>query len=187
MTQRRGGLPTWESVHGRVRGRCRECGAKVNPPRRSWCSDACVQAHALRTDPNAQRLAVFARDHGVCSSCGRDCVKLRGDLEPLLSWHGAAVTLVGIVQGLGRLPDWWREKNGHDRADKIERAVALVLDLGLLKQIGGRHSFWDMDHKQPLWYGGTNELSNLVTLCIPCHRGKTGSGATQRASQRRKA
>lgn len=183
---RRGGLPLWEAANGRVRGRCRECGDSVPSGRRSWCGDACVDAHRLRTDPNFQRLSVFNRDRGVCAECGRDCVALRNDLRPLLSWGHQAVTLLGIVNGMdGKLPDWWRRAYPQFDADKIERACKVVIDLGLLKQIGRRDTFWDMDHVTPLWEGGTNEIKNLRTLCIPCHRDATRTGAAQRASQRR--
>ena len=184
---RRGGRPLWEEDHGRVKGRCRECGKKAEPPRVSWCSQSCVDTYLLRTDPGAQRAAVFARDRGVCSHCRRDCVELRGQLQPLLSFNAAATSLVGLVGQMGgKLPGWWREQYGHERADKIDRAVALVTELDLIKQVLCRESFWDMDHVRPLWAGGSNDLTNLRTLCIPCHRDATREGAALRASQRKK-
>lgn len=169
-----------------MKGRCRECGTTCKPPRRSWCSQACVAAYHLRTDPGAQRAAVFARDRGVCSHCRRDCVALRGQLQPLLAFNAAATSLIGIVRDMGgKLPGWWREKYGDARADKIEIAVGLVLELDLVKQVLCRESFWDMDHVRPLWAGGSNVLTNLRTLCIPCHRDATRAGAALRASQRK--
>lgn len=32
---------------------------------------------------------------------------------------------------------------------------------------------FELDHKVPLARGGTNDLSNLWVLCLPCHDGKT--------------
>jgi 5-methylcytosine-specific restriction endonuclease McrA len=31
----------------------------------------------------------------------------------------------------------------------------------------------EIDHKQPLWNGGTNDRSNLWALCSACHKDKT--------------
>ena len=188
MTDRRGGLPLWEQEHGRVMGRCRECGAPVPKGRVSWCSQDCVGAHRARTDPGYQRVLVFQRDGGVCAECGRDCVALRRDLLPLTAWHGNAVALIGVVSALdGKLPDAWRRTYPQYDADGIEKAIAIVNDLGLLKHLGNRDSLWDLDHRVPLWRGGVNELNNLRTLCIPCHREATRAGSAQRASQRRQA
>ncbi len=188
MTNRRGGLPLFEAENGRVKGRCRECGSPVPKGRVSWCGDDCVQAHALRTDPNAQRLAVFGRDRGVCSECGLDCVKLRGKIRPLTSKGLVAITILGSYRSNGNaLPEFYCDRFGASQAAAIDRACDLVMELGLLSHIGHRSTFWDMDHKVPLWEGGTNEINNLRTLCIPCHRVATRDGASKRASQRRQA
>lgn len=182
---RRGGLPRFEAENGRVPGLCRECGASCKPPRRSWCSEACVEAFRLRTDPNAQRLAVFNRDRGICVECRRDCVALRNELRPLTGWGRSAAAVMSIVKQLGGLPDWWRLAYPQFDADAIEHAVEVAAELDLVKHVLSRSSLWDMDHVVPLWDGGTNELTNLRTLCIPCHREATRRGAKQRASQRR--
>jgi hypothetical protein len=39
-----------------------------------------------------------------------------------------------------------------------------------------RHA-WEFDHIVPLADGGTHELSNMQTLCRPCHRAKTAREA----------
>ena len=188
MIDRRGGLPLWEQTNGKVKGRCRECGRATPKGRSFWCGTACVNAHRARTDPGYQRVLVFQRDGGVCSECRRDCVALRRDLTPLTAWHGNAVALVATVSALGgKLPDAWRLTYPQYDADAIEKAIALVNDLGLLKHLGNRDSLWDMDHRVPLWRGGVNELNNLRTMCIPCHRVATRAGSEERASQRRQA
>lgn len=43
---------------------------------------------------------------------------------------------------------------------------------------------WELDHIVPLIDGGGCDLSNMQTLCRPCHRKKTGKEATQRAQLR---
>ncbi len=34
---------------------------------------------------------------------------------------------------------------------------------------------WEMDHKVPLVEGGLNEMENLRTLCVPCHKKETAA------------
>jgi len=38
----------------------------------------------------------------------------------------------------------------------------------------------EIDHRTPLWAGGTNDLENLWLLCIECHKAKTAKEASQR-------
>lgn len=48
-----------------------------------------------------------------------------------------------------------------------------------------RRSLWELDHIVPLIDGGSHEPSNLQTLCVPCHRAKSGRENSDRARQRR--
>lgn len=50
---------------------------------------------------------------------------------------------------------------------------------------GGRK--WEADHAVPLIEGGSYELDNLRTLCVPCHRAETKALAGRRAQARRLA
>jgi hypothetical protein len=59
------------------RGHCHWCDAAVVPPRRSWCSDACVHEWRIRADANYVRRLVLERDHGICAKCGLDTKKLK--------------------------------------------------------------------------------------------------------------
>lgn len=47
-----------------------------------------------------------------------------------------------------------------------------------------RRSLWELDHVVPLIDGGSHELSNLQTLCVPCHREKSASESRERARRR---
>lgn len=59
------------------RPRCRWCGVEVSPPRRTWCSQRCVDEFLVRKgDARAVRI-VFARDRGVCGLCGLDTESIR--------------------------------------------------------------------------------------------------------------
>ena len=67
-----------------------------------------------------------------------------------------------------------REVRGRGRAKKLR-------ERGFLP----RRSLWELDHVVPLIEGGSHELDNLQTLCVPCHRKKTAAEARQRAGLRR--
>jgi len=51
---------------------CRWCRTIVRPPRRTFCSDACVHEWKIRSNPGYVRRQVWARDRGTCRACGFD-------------------------------------------------------------------------------------------------------------------
>ena len=54
---------------------CRWCRAVVAPPRRTFCSDACVHEWKIRSSPWYVRREVKKRDKGICQLCGFNVVK----------------------------------------------------------------------------------------------------------------
>jgi hypothetical protein len=100
----------------------------------------------MKTDPSYVRKLVAKRDRGRCAQCG-----LRSrDLEKGLK-------LVGQV--LGRI--------GNPKAYR---------ELRKLLKIEFRHSLWDADHILAVIDGGGGcGLDNMQTLCLWCHREKTGA------------
>ena len=58
-----------------------------------------------------------------------------------------------------------------------------------LRELGfkPRKSLWELDHIVPLIDGGDHELSNLQTLCTPCHKRKTRREAWTRQAGRERA
>jgi len=87
---------------------CRRCGTEVAPPRRTFCSDACVHEWKLRTQPEYVRRKLFERDHGVCAICRLDTVaELRALLKRTIHpgtrmghlWH--ADHALPVVEGGG--------------------------------------------------------------------------------------
>ncbi len=80
---KRAALPRGENG----RALCRRCGTEVTPPRRTFCSDACVHEWRLRTDPGYLREQVFRRDRGVCAACGTPTMQLASALRRL-NWRG---------------------------------------------------------------------------------------------------
>jgi 5-methylcytosine-specific restriction protein A len=184
--------------HGRAL--CRGCGEEVPVGRQSWCSDACVEAHKLRTQPAYQARKVLARDHGICASCGRDCVALA---EELKTAHIDA-RLASIKTTWCREADWTltggyvtceheacrREEArscGFDNLPIGEPLKSRMLALGLKPNLATlNRRLWEMDHIVPVVEGGGScGLENLRTLCWTCHRRETRELAARRAAARK--
>lgn len=56
-------------IRSSKRGECTWCGAEVKPPRRTWCSAACVEEFRRRV-PSNLRSRILARDKGQpCPLC----------------------------------------------------------------------------------------------------------------------
>lgn len=68
-------LPFRKDAEGRPL--CRWCGIVVKPPRRSWCSQACVDEFLMRSSAETMRRHMFRRDKGICVACGCDTEKLQ--------------------------------------------------------------------------------------------------------------
>ena len=61
---------------------CRWCRLEILAKRRrTFCSDYCVHAWRLRSDPGYLRDQVYLRDKGVCAECGVDTVKAYRELK----------------------------------------------------------------------------------------------------------
>ena len=131
---------------------CRECEGPVSRPRRTFCSDACVQALRVRTSPSAAREGVFERDRGVCARCRIDTLDL-----------------------LRRLRNLARRRA---RPEVLAEARQLALGFEAAIEVGSgsrvlriRRTLWQADHILPVAEGGGGcSLDNLRTLCLPCHR-----------------
>ena len=106
----------------------------------------------------ACRDAVWWRDRGICASCGADCSRWicvgwrRGRVitDPLPPWGGPVTTVFPIM-----VSSW--------EADHIRPLWSAPADLS--------QRDWER-----LWDG----LTNLQTLCIPCHRQKSAREASER-------
>ena len=106
--------------------------------------------------PKAQRLAVFERDKGVCKKCGRDT----GELQELL-----AQIIASDLEDSTKV--------------KVEKAFKKRMkEMGFTK-----NHLWEAHHKDAQAHGGEHDLSNLETLCVPCHTKETAmqSGSDAKA------
>ncbi len=86
------------------------------------------------------------------------------------------------LQVLTQQPDRVERKRGS--AGVKDRNAIKARDCGLCqacKRAGKVTVGSVVDHKVPLWQGGSDEDSNKELLCDPCHDTKTAGEATQRA------
>ncbi len=144
---------------GRQKGQCTWCGAPVMRGRSTWCSQACVESFRLAHDWPYIRRHVHKRDRGVCALCGADGEK---------------------IQRIARLV-----RHGPDGWESYQLLRAHYRSLGYDEIMVG--TLWEADHILPRVLGGGNELSNLRTLCRPCHKRETARLAAERAAARRAA
>ena len=150
---------------------CRYCHGTVPRPRIYWCSAACVDAAYLRCDPKVQRRKVEERDHGVCAVCGLDT----GAVQEA---YNRALNAVGLAAG--------RYSEPHKAVAERMRALRIASSQGKHWAWDIGH-LWEMDHIVPVIEGGDeidDVLSNLRTLCIPCHKRATKDLAGRRARER---
>lgn len=137
--------------------RCRLCDGELSGRRTSWCSDECSDAYYILTSSSFLRVKIYARDKGICKKCGLDCEALERRINMMNNKAKPAAKTVLFENGFSiRIGAW--------------------CDTG---------SLWDADHIDPLNEGGSWELSNVQTLCSPCHKEKTAEQASRRAKQRK--
>lgn len=129
---------------------CRECSKVVKPPRRSFCSAACVHLWKMATNLNYVRSCVRKRDRGICTLCREDTEKLRRTWKkqvtnlPLSSWPD--MLMMAQVRGY----------SGRIRAHRGRLRVMRL---------------WDAHHITPVKHSTTTcELDGYMTLCVPCHK-----------------
>lgn len=178
---------------------CRWCQGPVQPPRRMWCSEACVNDYNLRSNPGYARIKTFERDKGVCAICKIDTETLFGLTDP--DYLAAVKAFKGYDAESDRLLNEWYETKDQGCWDALEArrsgwmtrhnlSVAVrnlgsklrevrekeLIAAGWTKSrvLGG--SLWDMDHIKPVIEGGGEcGMDNLRTLCIKCHKAETAA------------
>lgn len=105
------------------------------------------------------RSKVWARDKGVCALCGADA---------------------GLAQRIMRRLRWKYERTSSDNDARKALCEAWGASVWSWDP-----TLWEADHVVPLAEGGTNDLSNYRTLCIPCHKDQTRALAGRLAAARR--
>lgn len=153
-----------ESVSAFGRPRCRWCGEDVKPPRRTFCSDRCVEEWVLRSTSGGARSACLHRDGGVCAECGLNTLALKRDVHLAIS---------GALNGLPLSGRFWKRVAAMVAARLAAHGYRAPRDLAEFQSDG---FYWQADHIVPVEAGGgLAGLDNLQTLCSPCHRRKTAA------------
>ncbi|CAM9713801.1 unnamed protein product [Ectocarpus sp. 6 AP-2014] len=150
---------------------CRFCNEEVPSARRTFCSDACVHEHRIRTQESYVRKCLLVRDGGQCAECGVDAAGLYKraraawicECSVVSKREAVALEMVGTPFE-GKMPT-----KGMTRRPT-------------------QGKFWHADHIVPVVRGGGQcSLKNYRTLCVPCHAAATKRLAGERAAERARA
>lgn len=163
----RGQIGPWPFPAKNAEGKpiCCWCGTAVKAPRRSWCSQACVDEWRVRGDWNYIRAQIIQRDK-VCRWCG-GC-RMRKSYDVTGDRGGAYSTwAVRKHRESGQQPDW--------PIEWIPPYTAISR--------GG----WEVDHIVAVEDGGTDDPANLRLMCSPCHRDRTALQRRIKARDRKAA
>ena len=170
--RRRASIQTNEKEIGHLRGPhgyrlCRFCKREVAPPRKTFCSDACIHEWKLRSSSKYLRKFVYERDLGICVKCGTDTRFVRIELE-----NAARASMLES----GR---WFWD----DHPVYLE-----CLSRHQLTAKEAKKSIWEADHViEVADGGGESDLANFQTLCMPCHKVKSAASRAKRAQAAREA
>jgi len=137
------------------RPQCRWCSKSVPLPRRTFCSNECVDQHRIRTNTRYMRTCVYRRDCGICASCRQDTKKIAREAKQY------------------RARSQWKEYY-----ELLER-----YSIPKTRKVWGRGfggGLWDADHIVAVKEGGGDcGLENIRTLCIACHKVNTAKQRKQ--------
>jgi 5-methylcytosine-specific restriction endonuclease McrA len=121
------------------------------------------------------RIQLFARDKGICATCGVDCVEVVKELEKL----------EGPVE-------YWTKKSCIYEGMILENEplMARLRELSIPPhryQRRHRYGIWDADHVIPVIEGGggAKTLDAFRTLCCRCHLDETAKLKRRLAQQRK--
>ena len=128
---------------------CRWCGEPLSGRRTAWCSKACEREVAIRCGHHVRR-AVWLRDKGMCSKCGRDTNAIRRRLRQVRREEGFGAWTVAFER-LGL--------TCHEA----------------LKTLWEAHHVKAVEEG-----GGVCGVDGYVTLCVWCHRVETKKQAVRR-------
>lgn len=154
---------------------CRWCGKETAPPRRTFCSNECVDEYLIRRQPQYARRRVWERDNGTCTMCGLKVWKLQS------RYHYARPENLRRRTYLKKEHLYPNRRKRFDRWIQLRRQAreAIVKEYPWVSGV----SMWQADHIVPVCEGGGEcGLDNLRLLCTPCHKEETKKLAKRRAT-----
>lgn len=170
---------------------CWWCRGPVKSPRKSWCSDSCVDQYKELV---FARENVIRRDKGICQNCKVDTKEIANTIEEI-------APLITRRDSLQNSIDWAQSRPYYDQNRLLESRKRLVecnREIEsytkeyprLFKQKKGffylvaSHAL-EVDHVIPIEKGGSSVVTNLETLCLPCHKDKTTEATKMRAKNKK--
>jgi superfamily II DNA or RNA helicase len=138
------------SLHSKL-PHCLVCLAEHQPrPDSPFCSEHCAVAFGSAASQSFGRRQVYDRDRGVCAQCGFDAHELFRRVSALPT---SAERMQALMQT--------HYSTLSQRMDRMLRRPK-------------EGDYWEADHILPVAEGGGEcDLTNLQTLCVPCHAAKT--------------
>lgn len=106
------------------------------------------------------REKVFKRDNGICAECGVDTKEREAEFNAHLQKFTDRLRASGFAVA---------ERQAIDAAIKVLEEELGVRYRGPKLGVMG----WEADHIEALAEGGEDDVKNLQTLCIPCHKKKS--------------
>lgn len=164
-----------------------ECGGRDFAARSANGGPVCVSAHRRPAIPFSEA------PRGTCRWCGEAIVYAvgpkHGDPDLRRRWHPECSEIYDATD----------PREARRRVRKRDRGVCAecgvdtylvrraVRGRGMTRKLRERgfvprRSLWELDHIVPLIDGGSHDVSNLQTLCTPCHKRKTAREARERTT-----
>ena len=152
-------------------GVCNRCGKTLTGRQTQWCSDECSRSLSAEHDWTVARRAAKQRDRHRCVRCGQS-PKVRRRVDRIdLSWRSSqfrlknlGIEIVGIEIPIA-IGDTREAARYVDVYEWTERLEVNHIE----PRVGRGYGF-----------GCHNHLSNLETLCHPCHVIETRRQAAER-------
>lgn len=186
----RGGGVNLGAIQTDAAGRvlCRWCRKPVSPPRKTWCSQICVDEYLSRAQWPVMRQRIIERDK-ICQLCGghsydqglgnRYRIPIAYDLPEDKRLASDLDGWAVFTHHQGR----WASPH-ESRVRRFAKEQDGVWDPGSYCVLEVK---WEVDHIIAVKDGGTDDPSNLRLLCVPCHKKVSADQRARWASQARQA
>jgi 5-methylcytosine-specific restriction endonuclease McrA len=140
------------------------CGKPLPKRRYNWCSDLCL-AEFRALNGIAINHYVYQRDKGVCYKCGLDTHVILEICSVLMYPRTLQCSTPQLQRRFYKVANEIRDGWSKDNCISFWRKVGIELTDNLNAS--------DAHHIVPFSESGDHSSSNLITLCIACHKEET--------------